>query len=101
MRDRQQIEELWRRRLADAKLRLDFARQYLNEVQRDQRDGTVPAADGNFAYRNALRAENYALAEYSRILRTFTHLVVGGKTLVEAASGHERHVTSSAQRGWQ
>ncbi len=57
---------------------------YLKEIQRDRAD--MPAADGDFAYRRALQAENVALAEYKRILRVFADLVVEGKTPDESAS---------------
>lgn len=87
MQDRWHIEQLWRSRLQDAKLRLDFARQYLREVQRDRSDGAVPPADGNFAFEKALRAENYALAEYRRILREFANLVLEGTIPEERAAG--------------
>ena len=77
--DRKKLEELWRYRVQDARLRLEFAQHYLREVQRDFGADDIPAADGNFAYQKALRAENFALAAYSRVLRVFTDLVVGGK----------------------
>lgn len=83
MQDRQQLEERWRARLKDAKLRLDFAHQYTKEVERDFNDGTVPIPDGSYAYRKALRAESYALAEYQRVLRVYT--VVSGKIPDESA----------------
>jgi hypothetical protein len=38
-----------------------------------------PTDDGNFALRKALRAENFALAEYHRVLTIFTDLVLRGK----------------------
>jgi len=57
-------EEL-RNRLKDAKLRLDFARSYLQEVQEEP----IGGPDGHFAYHYAIRAETEALREYARILR--------------------------------
>ena len=76
--ERHELEELWRRRLASAKLRLDFARNYLNEVQTDfPIDDGSP--DGQYAYQRAIRAENGALAEYHRALRIYTDLVMDGK----------------------
>ncbi len=84
--NKQQLEDLWRERLNTAKLRLDFARQYMKEVQRDRNSGDIPGPDGNFAYQKALRAENTALAEYNRVLRVFTKLVVDGKIPDERAS---------------
>lgn len=75
--DREALEELWRQRVKDAKLRVDFARIYREEIARD-----FPAkernADGHFAHQRALTAENLALEEYDRILRIYTNLIVNG-----------------------
>jgi hypothetical protein len=76
---RQQLEDEWRQRALDAKLRLQLARDYVREVQRDLQRGSVPAADGNFAQQHALRAENLALRHYRDVLRTLADLVVRGK----------------------
>ena len=76
--NREALEQLWRRRLNDAKLRLEFAKNYLKEVQRDLRLGGIPTSDSNFAYKKALRAETAALAEYHRTLRIVTDLFVRG-----------------------
>jgi len=76
--NRSEIEALWRKRLADAKLRLDFARNFLEEVQRDFPIGD-PSPDGQFAYQKALRAESAARAECTRLLCLYAHLVLDGK----------------------
>ena len=60
------VEDL-RNRLRDAKLRLDFARSYLKEVQAD----SIAGPDGHFAYHYAIRAETEALRSYARLLREF------------------------------
>jgi hypothetical protein len=77
--NRQALEELWRLRLQDAKLRLDFARHYAKEVQRDFPRGGTVSPDGQFAHQKAFRAENFALAHYRRVLGIYTDLVVGGQ----------------------
>ena len=64
--------------MRNARLSLDFARNFLKEVQRDFPRESVASADGQFALQKALRAENLALAEYRRVLRIFTDLVVEG-----------------------
>ena len=46
--DRKTLEDLWHQRLKNANLRLDFARNYVNEVKRDLLSPDIPAADGNF-----------------------------------------------------
>ena len=75
--DRSEMEELWRRRIAEAKLRFDSARSRTNAVVREfALDGT--SADGRYAYRNAIRVENVALAEYNRVLRIYTDLMHDG-----------------------
>jgi hypothetical protein len=40
--DRDALEELWQLRLSNAKLRLEFARNYVLEVQRDRRAEVTP-----------------------------------------------------------
>ena len=64
------VEEL-RNRLQDSKLRLDFARSYLKEVQAD----AIGGPDGHIAYHYAIRAETEALRDYARILRELHHLL--------------------------
>jgi PilZ domain len=76
--DRKTREVLWRRRLTDAKLRLDFARNFMKEVQRDYRAGDIPESDHHFAYQKALRAERFDLAEYNKVLRIYTDLTLNG-----------------------
>jgi len=78
------VFDRWRQRLNDANLRLDFSRNFLKEVQRDSAAGGIPVPDQHYAYRKALRAERFALAEYSKVLRIFTDLVVNGTIPDEA-----------------
>lgn len=82
--DRSAITKLWRGRLQDAKLRLDFARSYLQEVERDFPLSTAQSPDGNFARLQAVRAESLAFRKYNRVLRLFTELVESGKIPDEA-----------------
>ena len=86
---RQRLEALWRSRVTDAKLRLEFARLFLKEVQTDLAADVVPVADGQFAFRQALRAENAALAEYNRVLRIYTDLTMNG-TVPDEDAWHGR-----------
>ena len=53
----------------DSKLRLDFTRNYVNEVNRDLPSPDIPAADGNFAFHRPIKLESAALREYVRVLR--------------------------------
>lgn len=66
------LVRLWRSRLEDAQLRLDFARNYLNEIQQD-----FPAGDSP-ALADAIRAESIAQTEYLRVLRIFSEFVLDG-----------------------
>jgi hypothetical protein len=77
--NRRTLENPWLRRLSDAQIRLDSACNYLKGVARDLLAGRISEADGAYAYQQALRAENMALAEYQRVLDIFTSLVVDGK----------------------
>ena len=83
--NREALEQLWRDRVNDVKLRLDFARSYAKEVREDVHRGAVPSPDGSFAYQRALRMETLALAEYVRVMRIFSALVLEGKIPDETA----------------
>jgi len=76
--ERRSLEERWRQRVKEARLRVTFARNWVNEVHRDLPSPDIPAADGDFALQRAVRAENDALREYNRLLRIFTDMVVDG-----------------------
>lgn len=74
---RQILEDLWRER---AQIALERYRIAQAECKRAIAAITDAAPrDGSFAYRQALRAENFALAEYRRVLTIFTDLTVSGK----------------------
>jgi len=75
--DGKPIYELWGQRLKDARLRLQFARNYVAEVRRDFAPD-IPESDHQFAVQEALRAETLALSEYRHILRIYTNLGVRG-----------------------
>ena len=74
--DRNSLEEMWRCRVENAGLRLDFARIFVEEIEKDFADA-VPPAEGTFPY--ALRAQNVAAVEYGRLLRIYVEFVVNGK----------------------
>jgi hypothetical protein len=76
--DRKALEELWRQRVADAKLRVDFARSYVREVVSDFPPREISNADGLFAYQRAVQAENSALRDYARVSRIYQDLTVKG-----------------------
>lgn len=77
--DRKALEDLWRARLANVRLRFDLARNHTNEIHRDRRSGALPSPDGSLVYQQAVGEETMALAEYRRVLRVFTSLVLRGE----------------------
>jgi len=83
--ERRTLEELWRCRLQDARLRLDFARNYTKEIQRDFPNNEIPSPDGAYAQQRAIRGENAALAQYRRVLEIYTNLVTRGEIPAETA----------------
>ena len=87
--DLKQLKELWRGRLNDAKLQLDFARSFTGE----DKDLTSTAT-----HRRRLVGEDKAEAEYVRVLRIYNDLMTLGKIpdetewsrgKAESASGSE------------
>ena len=79
----------WQTRLQDAKHRLDFARLFAKEVQKDYREGSVPPPDSEFALRRALRAERMAWAEYLLVLKTVTALLFQGEPRKEERNSED------------
>ena len=63
----QELEKLWRSRLEEAQLRLDFVRAYLKR------------RDGDGEYQRAIESERLAFEEYHHVLKVFTDLVVEGR----------------------
>jgi len=76
---------MWREHLKDATLRLQFARNYVREIEQDFPDSEGATADGRYAYLQALRAENEALAFYRRTLQVCEELDRGGQPPDESA----------------
>lgn len=69
----QELERVWRGRVADAKLRHEFARHFLKEAQE-----AYPSAESP-EHANAIEAESVASDEYFRVLQLFNALVMEGK----------------------
>jgi hypothetical protein len=72
---RQTLEDSWRLRLEGTEAHYRRATDRYRKLLQEQPDGT---AHGAVAL--ARQAESEALAEYTRVLRTFTELTVNGKT---------------------
>jgi hypothetical protein len=78
------LEERFRSRLRDAGLGIDLCRAYVKRVETDAGLYT-PSSDSGYAYRRALRAESYALQEFTKLLRMYSALVLTGKIPAEEA----------------
>jgi hypothetical protein len=76
---RQELENLWRKRLEDAKVQLDLVRNYLKEVQCDLKSGELHPSEGQYTHQWALRAETLALQHYQHVLKTLSDLLLTGK----------------------
>lgn len=79
---------LWKTRLEDARLRFDFARNYVEELQKrctyqtalpGQRRASLEELQKTGTYQNALQGERFALAYYRHVLRIFTALTIDHK----------------------
>jgi DNA-directed RNA polymerase subunit K/omega len=80
-RDLQVAEDHWRdaTRIAAARYRAAvLATRRAQQISSD-----VPNADGRYAYTQALKIENAALAEYRRVLEIFAHLTLHGEFPLE------------------
>jgi len=75
---RRELETVWHERLLQAENHYRQASAKLRVVQADYLEHSSPSADGNFALQHALRCENHARAEYVRVLRLFTRLILYG-----------------------
>ncbi|GEM_PF-3406307 len=85
--------EHWRERIQSAKQRLDFARAFVEEVERDMEAGAVGRDHGDEAYSRALNAELLAIQEYAKLLEAFKNLVLQG----EVAGGKRPEVEESSR----
>jgi hypothetical protein len=82
----QDVEELWRGRLAAAKASYESAVTRFRTASEDFRSRHTPSPDGGFNVHLAIAAESSARKEYMRVLRLFTDLVLYGKIPEETDS---------------
>lgn len=71
------LEELWFKRVTEAKLTNRLAAARVKEIQREVSGMSSP--DGHYAQKQALHAETESLAEYHRVLRIYSDLTLHGK----------------------
>lgn len=76
--DRKALEDVWRLRVHDAKLRLDLARNYLKELLEDFPLSEISRAEGKFAWQEAVRTESLARREYNRVRAIYRNLAING-----------------------
>ena len=73
------IEERWRKRLADARRRHDHSVEAFRDAAEVYRAQEIPFPDGGLRLHKALMAESAARREYIRVLRLFTDLILYGQ----------------------
>lgn len=89
---RQQLEESWRLKCEQARQRYETARTGYRNRLKENPSSLRPAAEKPLL--RARQAESDALADYFRVLRTFTDLIVHGRTPDECeAAAVERKET--------
>jgi CheY-like chemotaxis protein len=74
---RQELEDLWRTKVEDARGRYAAATEEYRKLLDGTPEGVPPNPDSPVA--RARQAQSEALAEYSRVLRVFTELTVHGR----------------------
>ena len=77
--ERQDVQELWRGRLADAKATYETAVSRFRTAAEDFRADQTPGSDGRVSVHLAISEESSARKEYMRVLRVFTDLLLNGK----------------------
>ena len=82
---RKDLEHLWKARVENIKLHLDFAAQYLREVGDDQRAGRMAPTDSD-ARENAIRAYTEALTKFVKVSKIYQELVMHGRVPDEEQS---------------
>ena len=75
--ERKVLEEFWLERLNDAKVRLDFVRNYVDEVRYDLSTGVIREDVEKFSNKS-MRLQGFALEKYCRVLRIYTDLMAHG-----------------------
>lgn len=75
---RLELEDLWRNRVHEARVRYLKAREDLLRVRLNYAHG-VPSRDGQYAVVKAQRIEIWALEAYSRAMKILHDLQVDGK----------------------
>lgn len=67
-KEREKLIALWQGRSAPAKTRCEVAAKRAKQLSKEVRGGSIPAPDGGFALRHALKEETAARREYMRLM---------------------------------
>jgi hypothetical protein len=78
-RNRHELEDFWCAKTQQALSRCRGAMADCRKTVEERKARLAPNAGDDLAVRLAIKAETDALAEYRRVLETFTNLVVRGK----------------------
>jgi hypothetical protein len=80
------LDDEWRRKLQLARQSFEAAREFRDQVESDANAGRLSREILSAALTHAENKESTAYAEYSRVLKVFTGLVLDGKIPNEAAA---------------
>ncbi len=73
-KEKQELEAIWRQKLNKAEQAYGVALANIQKIQTEYK--SLPASDGNFALQQALKLQDLARDEYTKVLQTFTRLVL-------------------------
>ena len=76
---RKDLEASWRKRVQQARRQYKVAAAESLCARTEFRDGKIAKADGYLTVQQAYRIERAALAEYRRVLKVLTDLILTGK----------------------
>jgi hypothetical protein len=74
---RQELEEYWRQKVQEAWERYQIATAWYKELQKAKHEGRVHTKDDPLTL--ARQAQSETLAEYARVLKSFTELTVDNR----------------------
>jgi len=75
--NKRRLEELWRQKVIAAERAYLVALNQLQKIRDEYK--FMPTSDGSFALQQALKSEGLARDEYTRVLQTFTRLILHGE----------------------
>ena len=76
-KSKRELEAIWRQKLNEAEEAYGIALANIEKIQAEYK--LMPTSDGNFALQQALNLQELARDEYTKVLQTFTRLVLYGE----------------------